>query len=1287
MVDSEDDQFHPGYRSLPTVLDVSISSSTSSSVALMLEKKRHQSQIGFAGVWKRENVIDNEERKEEEIQNELSQSGNEFDFGFEKDIMDSNSMIWSKNNNQINVVRSSNWLNKSEYHSEADDTELLRLDQNDLMQNTNPKPGNISLQTDGLALHNTEGLEEISLQYKYNSLEGDNGDSENISAFPNSDIADNVANSRTQTLEASFHFSLNHQSNVSEHKQDVCLNNRLGSKKRFEIINMSETPDTVDRTVNGDKSVERHDKTEESKPTDAKQHEVDSKKSSVNKSNEEPEGQRVSAVEETRQGQSSKSNCSSGITNDWQSNQRYQDNITNTNRSNYGSTYNQNTRYPKNKTRKDSYYYPAWSPFSTTFFTYHTRILEEFARDNDFEVFDVPADGNCMFCSMEDQLRINAQFGETADSLRKRAVRYLRMNPIQKNGVHFKDFLSSKETWESYLNRMERNSTWGDHLTLQALSEVTRNTIVVLNLSQEDIRRTEIVPSDPDQSHASFFLGHIGEYHYLSLRPKNWERIWPERAHLYKEKLSSHQILRKYIEAKLDLLELRKKLSDYEKIVMENKKVISFLTDQDAVNKTESCKAEHEVEARVPQTPTEPGSWEEEEGFLTEQLAKLHKLRDEIPECFKYRGWITNQKEESLLRLAADPLYIDPESGVPSPHLSFILQCWIQSSIQLPVPQSFGITTVPKNCVVEYAGSGCDESNAVLVSQSDGLSTVVITSNTPMKIICRSDIVVQFIANEDKKEKEIFVDESQTHPGYCRLRPSVENNVLWGSQLFFVENNCFIRESNFAEMGRWREYQGFQSHEWIPSRTDWVSRARPSGWPSEELKEKILKAGVLFVRRPHASSKLDSVEWQMIFSRAEKEIFLSVLSSNQKNCYNIFKVLVDHQTSLCQANLAPTHLKAVFLYAMEVIPSNNWDKNVGGCVLYLIHSLSCFLESETIPHYFISENNIIDHIPSNAIKELKLQVNAIKHFPIEVIQFCIKKNKLCDSYLTQVIADIDSYNTSQDISWTVQHIFVYTLKMWAKHDGEYFNFNKAFDRIFRAFGIYQDMLAITKDTDGETFEAFALSALDRWSDVKRFKMIKMIEEKCNTKLCTENQTESPVFVRSLLGNEIESDFCDMPIPTYAVGNKGDQAKLLEEIATVSYFLKNNEEALAFIKEAISLLKKALLEDILDVSEVEDAVLKKEIGHKNVKLTTKWNTQLATCYEKLSTCCVVAHRQDVLLEYMPEIESLAVRHPSMVDFVDKTWNSLDQAEKGKKFKKEHSGFQKNYWDQNDYNDVD
>lgn len=63
---------------------------------------------------------------------------------------------------------------------------------------------------------------------------------------------------------------------------------------------------------------------------------------------------------------------------------------------------------------------------------------------------------------------------------------------------------------------------------------------------------------------------------------------------------------------------------------------------------------------------------------------------------------------------------------------------------------------------------------------------------------------------------------------------------------------------------------------------------------------------------------------------------------------------------------------------------------------------------------------------------------------------------------------------------------------------------------------------------------------------------------------------------------------------------------MEEIVVVSYFLKNNEEVLVFIKEFILLLKKVLLEDILDVSEVEDVVFKREIGYKNVKLMMKWN---------------------------------------------------------------------------------
>lgn len=40
--------------------------------------------------------------------------------------------------------------------------------------------------------------------------------------------------------------------------------------------------------------------------------------------------------------------------------------------------------------------------FFIIFFIYYIWILEEFVRDNDFEVFDVFVDGNCMFCFVED---------------------------------------------------------------------------------------------------------------------------------------------------------------------------------------------------------------------------------------------------------------------------------------------------------------------------------------------------------------------------------------------------------------------------------------------------------------------------------------------------------------------------------------------------------------------------------------------------------------------------------------------------------------------------------------------------------------------------------------------------------------------------------------------------------------------------------------------------------------------------------------------------------------------
>lgn len=589
--------------------------------------------------------------------------------------------------------------------------------------------------------------------------------------------------------------------------------------------------------------------------------------------------------------------------------------------------------------------------------------------------------------------------------------------------------------------------------------------------------------------------------------------------------------------------------------------------------------------------------------------------------------------------------------------------------------------------VTEYAGSSCDESNAYLVDQKgNGYSNTERKSDIPMKIFCRKDIVVKFERNENKEENEVFVDESQTHPGYCRLRPSVASEVLWGSKIFYVENDCFIKENDSSDSNTWPEYQGFQSHEWVPSKTDWKTRLRPSQWPSEELMEKFYKAGVLFVRRPHASSQLKIVEWEMIFSKAEKEIFLNILSANQKNSYNIFKVIVDYQTKHCRANLAPEHLKAVFLRAMELVPPIDWENNIGGCFLYLLNLLSDFLEKGNIPHYFISENNMIDHVPSESIRDLKLHVDAIKHFPIEVLEFCIERYGILEPEVSRITADIAGYKVSRNIFSTVEKVFIPILETKAEYYGDCYQFHKAHDAVLDAYMVYQQMIQITNTTANVlTLEEFVFKSLVNWSCVNRYKMLRMFDDLHNTNLCDKDKTSETVLVKSLLDEEIESEFADMPIPQCTLGNKGFEAKLLEDIATTCNFVKKNEESLVFIKAAISLLKKALQEDIFDVSEVEDAKLKMEIGRKNLQLTTSWNSQLSCCYEKLSTCCMSSHQKDLMFQYMPEIEALAQRLPKMVSFVEKMWIQLGQTVKGKEFRKKHEGFQRNDWGQNEYND--
>jgi OTU domain-containing protein 6 len=92
--------------------------------------------------------------------------------------------------------------------------------------------------------------------------------------------------------------------------------------------------------------------------------------------------------------------------------------------------------------------------------------MEQLTESIDCEIHDVVPDGNCLFRSVVDQLRMNGEFHWTASTLRRLAVEFLRANPNHEDGSHLAMFLST-ETWDEYLSRMAHDKEWGDQLILR----------------------------------------------------------------------------------------------------------------------------------------------------------------------------------------------------------------------------------------------------------------------------------------------------------------------------------------------------------------------------------------------------------------------------------------------------------------------------------------------------------------------------------------------------------------------------------------------------------------------------------------------------------------------------------------------------------------------------------------------------------------------------------------------------------------------------------------------------
>ena len=94
-------------------------------------------------------------------------------------------------------------------------------------------------------------------------------------------------------------------------------------------------------------------------------------------------------------------------------------------------------------------------------------------------VFNPAKDGNCQFEALAYSLNFHGVSYITPEELRERVVKYLESHPLNLEGFPLELYVA--RPWSEYLNEMSMDGSYGDHFTLQAVSDMFGVSISVIS--------------------------------------------------------------------------------------------------------------------------------------------------------------------------------------------------------------------------------------------------------------------------------------------------------------------------------------------------------------------------------------------------------------------------------------------------------------------------------------------------------------------------------------------------------------------------------------------------------------------------------------------------------------------------------------------------------------------------------------------------------------------------------------------------------------------------------------
>jgi len=207
---------------------------------------------------------------------------------------------------------------------------------------------------------------------------------------------------------------------------------------------------------------------------------------------------------------------------------------------------------------------------------------------------------------------------------------------------------------------------------------------------------------------------------------------------------------------------------------------------------------------------------------------------------------------------------------------------------------------------------------------------------------------------------------------------------------------------------------------WPEEAREWITRTRRHACPSKSVIKQVVRYGCDFVNTAHKLSpdRDKRNEWRSSFSKAEL-IIIRNWTPGQRVAYRALRLIFKSiESRMKETVLCTYYFKTLMLWKCEELPPEFWtNSHLVKAAHHLLKQMSDWLESRRCPNYFISSNNMMDHLDQTSVSAdvRELRRRCYEEELRRVVEYCQADEDLFAT--TKYQAEVPSYLHPSYLIW------------------------------------------------------------------------------------------------------------------------------------------------------------------------------------------------------------------------------------------------------------------------------